>query len=226
MKPEDIHLDDWQRILFGNISPLFLLEVFIRSLVVYVLLLAVVRWLGKRMSGQLTIMEMTVMITLGAIVSVPVQIYDRGILQGVLILLVALGLHRALNYFSFISSRGQAILYGKPTVLVKDGVLQLSDMQEVRISRQQLFSELRSKGVTNLGKLRRVYLEPAGSFSLIPAGSPKPGLPLFPPRDEGILKIQKQAGGTMVCTGCGTLSSSAAEKCANCRADQFINAVA
>ena len=64
MKPEEIKLEDWQRILFGNITPLFLAEVFIRTLIMYLVLLTVVRWLGKRMSGQLTIIEMTMMITL------------------------------------------------------------------------------------------------------------------------------------------------------------------
>jgi hypothetical protein len=58
MKKEDIHLGDWARILFGEAPPIFLLEVFIRTLIVYVFLLYILRWLAKRMSGQLTIMEL------------------------------------------------------------------------------------------------------------------------------------------------------------------------
>jgi hypothetical protein len=53
-------------------------------------LLYILRWLGKRMSGQLTIMELSVMLTLGAIVSASMQIPDHGILEGVLLLLCAL----------------------------------------------------------------------------------------------------------------------------------------
>ena len=109
MKPEEIRLDDWHRILFGNLDPIFLLEVFVRTSIIYWLLLAVVRWLGKRMSGQLTIIEMTVMVTLGAIVSVSMQMEDRGILQGLLILFVALGLHRALNHIGFLSIKAENI---------------------------------------------------------------------------------------------------------------------
>ena len=79
MKKEDIHLGDLARILFGEAPPLFLLEVFVRTLIVYVFLLYILRWLGKRMSGQLTIMELSVMLTLGAIVSASMQIPDHGI---------------------------------------------------------------------------------------------------------------------------------------------------
>jgi hypothetical protein len=59
MKKEDIHLSDWSRLLLGEAPPLFLLEVFVRTLVIYVFLLFILRWLGKRMSGQLIIMELS-----------------------------------------------------------------------------------------------------------------------------------------------------------------------
>jgi hypothetical protein len=66
MKKYEIHLADWQRMLFGQSPPVFLLEVLIRTIIIYVFLLFVLRWLGKRMSGQLTILEMAVMLTLGS----------------------------------------------------------------------------------------------------------------------------------------------------------------
>jgi uncharacterized membrane protein YcaP (DUF421 family) len=225
MIPEEIKLGDWQRILIGDISPLFLIEVFFRTLLVYFILLAVVRWLGKRMSGQLTIIEMTVMITLGAIVSVPMQAGDRGVLQGILILFVALGLHRAVNYFSSLSARREEMLHGQPTILVRNGVMQLKEMEEVRISRQQLFSELRSKDIDNLGSLRRVYLEPSGSFSLILLQDKLAGLPVFPPADLAIFKERTQSAIMVVCANCGTLNHDHAAHCSCCMAEEFVNSL-
>jgi len=226
MKPEEIRLDDWHRIFFGNLDPIFLLEVFVRTLIIYWLLMAVVRWLGKRMSGQLTIIEMTVMVTLGAIVSVSMQMEDRGILQGLLILLVALGLHRALNHIGFLSIKAENILVGKPTVLVKNGVIQLKEMDDVRISKQQLFSELRTKNVLNLGQIRRVYLEPAGSFSIILAKEGLQGLPVFPPTDEGILTVQKYLDIPLwACIHCGTLNKAVIAPCILCGQEVFIKAI-
>jgi uncharacterized membrane protein YcaP (DUF421 family) len=72
----------------GEAPPLFLLEVFVRTLVIYVFLLFILRWLGKRMSGQLIIMELSVMLTLGAIVSASMQLPDHGILEGAFLLLL------------------------------------------------------------------------------------------------------------------------------------------
>lgn len=67
MEKKDIHFNDLHRLLFGEAPAIFLLEVFIRTLFTYLILLVITRWLGKRMTGQLSITEMAVMLTLGAI---------------------------------------------------------------------------------------------------------------------------------------------------------------
>ena len=98
MKKEDIEPWDWPRILFGQAPPEFLLEVFMRTALIYIALLIIVRLMGKRMGGQLTISEMAVMVTLGAIVSPAMQIPQLGILLGIMILVCALIFQRSLNY--------------------------------------------------------------------------------------------------------------------------------
>src|SRR3954466_6809645 len=105
MKKYEIHLADWQRMLFGQAPPIFLLEVFVRTLIIYVFLLFVLRWLGKRMSGQLTILEMAVMLTLGAIVSVAMQIPDRGLTLSMLVLFCTLAFQRGLSLWGIKSAR-------------------------------------------------------------------------------------------------------------------------
>lgn len=179
------------------------------------------------MSGQLTIIEMTVMVTLGAIVSVPMQMPDRGILQGLLILLVALGLHHAITYVGLLYPKAENLLQGKPTILIKDGMIQLKEMDEVRITRQQLFSDLRTKKIYQLGKLKRVYLEPGGSISIIEAAEPKPGLSVFPPKDEKIFKGAHTLGGEVwVCVNCGKLSThNGPDPCGNCQDVDYMKAI-
>ncbi len=228
MEADDIKLEDWQRILFGNASPEFLLEVFIRTLIIYVALLLAVKWLGKRMNGQLTIIEMTVMITLGAIVSVPMQMPDRGILQGLLILITALLLHRGITHLGHLNPRAEDILQGTPTVIVENGVLQLSEMDKARVSRQQLFSELRSKKIFHLGKVRRVYLEPSGAFSIILADDAHQGLPLYPPGDRDILEgLEPDYKQLLVCINCGLISEvQDVESCEGCHEHEFIKGIA
>jgi uncharacterized membrane protein YcaP (DUF421 family) len=228
MKANEINLEDWQRILFGNASPEFLLEVFIRTLIIYVALLLAVKWLGKRMNGQLTIIEMTVMVTLGAIVSVPMQMPDRGILQGLLILVTALLLHRGITHLGHRSPKAEDLIQGKPTVIVKNGVLQLKEMHASRVSKQQLFSELRSKKIFHLGNIRRVYLEPSGAFSILLSREAHQGLPLYPPSDRDIfIGMKADYKQSLVCVNCGMMSDKEkVDTCEGCHEHNFIKAIA
>jgi uncharacterized membrane protein YcaP (DUF421 family) len=230
MKKEEIHLNDIERILFGQAPPIFLLEVLVRALITYVLLLFIVRWLGKRMSGQLTIMEMAVMLTLGAIVSVPMQVPDRGILQGLLLLLCAVSFQRGISYLGYKSHKIENILQGKPTLLVKDGLMEIEQMHNDHISKQVLFAELRQQKIFNLGKVDRVYLEACGLFSIYQAVDNRPGLPVYPPDDTQIIdsiflgtEIEENL---QACINCGKVKRKDEKGlCDNCGKEVFIEAI-
>ena len=123
MKKEEILWGDWHRILLGPAPVEFLLEVLLRTAVIYLVLLVILRMLGKRMGGQLTISELAVMLTLGAIISVPMQIADRGVLQGILVLICALVFQRGINYLAVKNEKIERILQGHESQLVRDGVI-------------------------------------------------------------------------------------------------------
>jgi uncharacterized membrane protein YcaP (DUF421 family) len=230
MNRYEIHLKDVARILFGQAPPIFLLEVFIRALVTYTLLLLIVRWLGKRMTGELTLMEMAVMVTLGAIVSTPMQVPERGILQGLLLLLCAVGFQRGISYLGYRSHKFENLTQGRPSLMVKDGVFQLEVMRDDRISREQIIATLRQQKVLNLGAVERIYLEPSGTFSVYKFNDQKPGLPLFPQGDDIIQDkgqgLIKPASGFEACSNCGTLKAlERAGDCKNCGQNKFTAAV-
>jgi len=126
----------------------------------------VVRLLGKRMSGQISLTELSVMITLGAIVSPVMQLPDRGIFFGVLVLFVALFFQRGLNWLAFKNEKIEHLSQGKMSMLIKDGTLVLEEMEKTHITKQQVFSFLREKRITNLGKVKRGYLEAKRSVDL------------------------------------------------------------
>src|SRR4051812_43129161 len=106
-------LATWKRILIGTAPFGFALEVFLRTIVVYLVLVAAVRLLGKRMSGQITNLELGVMMTLGAIVSVPMQSPDRGIVPGLLLLVCVVLLQRGFSEIGTRSSRAERLLLGE-----------------------------------------------------------------------------------------------------------------
>jgi uncharacterized membrane protein YcaP (DUF421 family) len=100
MKKEEINIFDFNRILFGEAPPQFLIEVLLRTLIIYLALLIMLRLLGKRMDGQISITEMGVMLTLGAIAAVAMQLPDRGLLQSITALICIFILQRGINWLN------------------------------------------------------------------------------------------------------------------------------
>jgi uncharacterized membrane protein YcaP (DUF421 family) len=228
MDKEEIKLGDWERILIGDAPVEFLLEVFIRTTLIYVALLVVMRLLGKRMNGQLTNLELAVMLTMGAIVSPAMQLPDRGLLSGMLALLCALTFLRETNLLGFRSSKAEKLIQGTETMIIKDGVIQLDVMDKNRLSHQQIYAALRSENVYNLGKVKRLYLEAYGMFSIYQDEKGKPGLSVLPPSDSEIQTIHKHPKEKLIaCTNCGNTvpASPNPGPCSICQANNWAEAV-
>jgi len=227
MKKWEIHLYDLNRILFGDAPLSFLLEVIIRSVITYIVLLGVVRLMGKRMGGKLTFTEMAVMLMLGAIVSSAMQIPERGVLEGCFVLLLVVVIQRLISLWMFKKPTVETHILGHMFLVVKDGILQTKDLSKEYISRTELFGMLRSKNVTNLGMVKRLYLETSGSFTMYQYKKPKAGLSLLPREDEAVFNAQQLVNDKKVCNICGQVYEHAhvPERCANCQSNEFVQAV-
>lgn len=226
MNKDDIKLSDIQRILFGEAPIEFLVETFVRTFLIYAFLLLIIKWLGKRMSGQLSINEMAVMLVLGAIVSVPMQVPGSGLVQGVLLLVCTLSFQRGMSWMGFHSKRFEEATMGKTIMLVRDGRFELEVMEENHITRQLIFSELRSNGVSTLGQVERLYLEASGIFSLYKLSNPVPGLSVYPPIDGGLFNEQKKVDHLIACKNCGHVQhQSEIGVCGNCGKNEWSKAV-
>jgi uncharacterized membrane protein YcaP (DUF421 family) len=224
MSKQDIVPGDWFRIMFGEAPVIFLLEVLIRTLLIYIALQVTVRMMGKRMGGQLTISELAVMITLGAIVSPGMQMPQTGLLLCTMILVCALLFQRGINLMEYKSEKFEQITQGKLSILVRNGVMQMDELKQTNVSRQQLFSVLRNDGIQNLGEVDRVYLETCGLFSIYKKSQPVPGLVIFPPNDNEIDHyLQDTNSDNKACTNCGNVAhnTGAHGACAVCQADQW-----
>ncbi|GAB4038399.1 DUF421 domain-containing protein [Spirosoma jeollabukense] len=228
MDKEEIKLADWERILIGDAPVEFLVEVFIRTTLIYLIVLVVMRLLGKRMNGQITNLELTVMLTMGAIVSPAMQLPDRGLLSGILALLCALFFLWETNLLGFRSSKAEKFIQGTETAVIKDGIIQLDVMGKNRLSHQQIYAALRSENVYNLGKVKRLYLEAYGIFSIYQDEKGKPGLSVLPPADEEIQVIYGHPEEKMLaCTNCGNTVPAQPKPgpCSICQATDWGDAV-
>jgi uncharacterized membrane protein YcaP (DUF421 family) len=221
MDKDDIKIDDWYRILFGEAPPEIIVEVAIRSIILYMALLFVVRLLGKRTNSILTITERAVFITLGAIVAMPMQGPTHGIVLGVVVLLTILILQRTLTRSFFISKRWENLMQGQLAIFIKDSVIDVHQLEKHSISRQQLFELLREKEIRHLGQVKRAYMEACGTVSIYKYKESKPGLSIIPVKDiDKIITVDEDHN---ACTWCGTIVDKDYEKeCPNCKHNHWV----
>lgn len=101
MKSEDIKLSDWSRILFGEAPPEFFIEIIIRTLFVFLILILSMRLFGRRMAAQINRIEMISMFSLAAAIGVPLQAPDRGLLPAVVIAIIVVSIGRLITTIAF-----------------------------------------------------------------------------------------------------------------------------
>ena len=225
MDKEDIRFGDWHRLLIGDNPWGFTIEVLGRSIIIYLCLMVVMRLLGKRMNAQLTIMDLAVMLTLGAIASMPMQTFDRGILPGIILLISILLIHQGITLLIYKKRRIEILTQGKVALLVKNGVIDAGKLTDMRISKDQLFSVLRKKGIRHLGQVKRLYSEADGHFSLYKLEEARPGLTVFPRSEEALPPPDKFVKNHFACGYCGNIAETEkapSSPCSNCENEDWV----
>ncbi len=212
----------------GDVPWSFLLESVVRLVAMYLVLLTSLRLLGKRMAGQFSRTELAALVSLAAAVGIPLLSPDRGILDSLVIAAVVVLIQRLVVHWAARRPRVEQDLQGSLTTVVKDGVLQLGNMEWAVLSQERLFAQLRGSSLEQLGQVRRLYMEANGKFSLVKEEKPAPGLSLIPGWDKGFRQVQPVAAGTFACLKCGqTLAAPQAPPtpCPPCHAQQWEPAV-
>ncbi|WP_207532579.1 DUF421 domain-containing protein [Desertivirga arenae] len=219
MEPYQIHLDDWRRILIGEVPGGFFIELIIRTLFIYILLMISMRLMGKRMASQLSRNELIAMVSLAAAIGVPLMTPERGLLPSVVIAVIVVSVQWIVTLLNGKSQKIEAITQDKLSILVSDGKMDLAKMKNNRITRERLFAQLRSNSITSLGQVKRLYLEASGSFTLVKEKEPQPGLSILPQYDREFQQMQKTDASTAVCNECGnqrTMPGNTESPCERC----------
>jgi uncharacterized membrane protein YcaP (DUF421 family) len=223
MGAEAIKINDWKRIVFGEAPPVFFLEIVLRTVVVYAILMIAFRLMGNRMAGQLNRIEQASLVTLAAAIGVPIQSPERGLLPSVVIALVVVVCGRLIAGKSSRSETFERKSQGKADLLVKNGTICISAIKKTTISRERLFAQLRSMKIIHLGQVQRFYLEANGSFTLVRQKESRPGLAVLPGYDKEFLSRLNRAD-VLVCSSCGNSErqGSFCKQCNSLSAEQAI----
>ena len=151
-----------------------MITIFVRGVLLYLLLIAGIRFLGKRQLGQLEPSEVAVTMLIADLASIPMQDENIPILSGLIPIAAVLSTELLLSFLSMRSIRLRKLLCGKPVILMENGRFLQDNMRKNRVTLDELISQLREKDVIDPSTVQYAILETGGNLSvfLLPGNRP------------------------------------------------------
>lgn len=144
-----------------------MLVIFIRTIVLYVLVLLVMRFMGKREIGQLQPFELVISIMIADLASIPMSDIGVPISNGIVPILSLLVMHLVISVSNLKSIRFRQVICGKPAILIYRGRIDEKQLKKERYTINELQERLRGKDVFNIGDVEYAILETSGEINII-----------------------------------------------------------
>ena len=146
----------------------------IRAIILYILIIAGIRLMGKRQVGELEPSELVLSLLIADLAAVPMQDYGIPLLSGILPILTLLLVTMMLSVLTMKSVAFRALLCGRPSIIIQNGQVDQREMRRNRLTVDELLEELRNKGYTDPSLVKYAVLETNGLLSILPYANQKP----------------------------------------------------
>ena len=147
---------------------------YIRTVFIYLILIVVVRVMGKRQIGQMEPSEFVVTMFVANLASILMEDVDLPLYAGLVPILTVLGLELVLAGLSLQSIKIRKLLCGKPVILVENGKILQKNLRKTRITLDELTGHLREKDILDLRSVQYAILETNGNLSVFPFPKDRP----------------------------------------------------
>ena len=141
------------------------LTIILRTIFMYFFIILVYRIMGKKEVGQLSIVDLIVSILIAELVAIAIE-GKRHIMIAVVPISLLVVIQILISYISLKSVKFRYLIYGKPTVIIKNGKLNFTEMARIRYSLDDLITQLRLQGVKSIEKVKYAILENNGNLSV------------------------------------------------------------
>lgn len=166
-----------------------MLITFFRAIVLYIIVLIVMRLMGKREIGQLQPFELAISIMIADLASLPMTETGVPISNGIIPILGLLVMHLAISMLNMKSTKAREIICGKPSILIFRGKVDEKVLKKERFTINELEERLRDNNIFNIGDVEYAVLETSGQVTVIPKPNKRPTTPEdfnMEPKYEGI----------------------------------------
>lgn len=140
---------------------------FFRSIILYIIVLIVMRLMGKREIGQLQPFELAISIMIADLATIPMTDTGIPIGNGIVPILGLLVMHLLISLINLKSTKLREIICGKPRILIYRGKIQEKAMIKERFTINELQERIRSQNIVNLGDVEYAILETSGQITVI-----------------------------------------------------------
>lgn len=184
-----------------------LLIIGFRTVFLYVLILIILRIMGKREVGELGVIDVVVFIIMAEVAAFALESPDQNIIHSILPMIILLFIQLISSYFSLKSKRFRDVVDGEPTLIIRHGIIMEQEMRKQRYNLDDLFQQLREQQVGSVHEVSFAYLEPSGNLSVFKHDDIQPvlavisdgyiqsrHLELIGKTDEWLLKELRQLG--------------------------------
>lgn len=141
-------------------------ELILRSIIVYVFLLVLLRVTGKRQVGQLAPFDLVLLLVLSNAVQNAMNGGDNSVQGGLISALTLVALNYGVGYATFRSKRLESMIEGRPQVLIHNGTLYKDVMEQQRLTQHELDAALRRQGVCDVHSVHLAMIENNGEITV------------------------------------------------------------
>lgn len=164
-----------------------LFSIFYRTIIVYLVVLLVVRLMGKREIGKLSPFDFVVAIIIAELAAIPIEDKQIPLWEALLPIGLLALLEISLSYLSMKSAFARELICGQHQLIIEDGRILEKEMRKARYNINDLLAQLRQKGYPDPGQVQYAILEISGELSVVPK-------PEFRPVAARDLKLETRDG--------------------------------
>ncbi|MGR6836946.1 YetF domain-containing protein [Syntrophomonas erecta] len=154
-----------------------MLLVIIRTLILYMATVLLLRVMGKRQIGQLQPYELVVIIMISELAAIPMQNTGIPLLYGIIPIFVLVAAQVALSYISLKSQKARGFICGKPSILIAKSKVMDEELKRLRYNMNDLLEQLRQKDIPDITDVEYAILETSGQLSVILKSHKRPVQP-------------------------------------------------
>jgi len=146
-----------------------------RAAIVYAFLLVLLRLTGKRQVGQLAPFDLVLLLVLSNAVQNSMNGGDNSVTGGLILATTLVALNAGVGWLAFKSRRVEALVEGRPVIVVHDGRVDHDALRKLQMTRHELDSALREEGCAGPDEVRFAVMENNGQLTVIQRGAKRDG---------------------------------------------------